>query len=337
MKSVVAAAALSLSVLAAAPALASPFTALYAFGDSLSDAGNIYVATGGAIPGSPYYQGRFSNGPNWIDTLSAAYGLGPVTPSLANGNNFAFGDATTGNAVPGAVPGIPDINQQVGAFTARTGGSAPSSALYTVWIGGNDVANALAAIAGNTLTVPAAITAVQAAAGDAATAVATLANEGAKSFVVPLVPDLGQTPNVTDFPPLVPLASALSEAFNAALVAAIATDTAGKTLDLHYLDAYALIDAAVASPGTFGLTNATQRCYIGSLLGGGTVCATPDTYLFWDGDHPTTTVHTLVAGYAQLAIPEPSTIAALVTGVLGLVATRGRTRRRAADARQRAG
>ncbi|MGH7040362.1 MAG: hypothetical protein ACREE1_19755 [Stellaceae bacterium] len=39
--------AAALLALSAAPAAAGPFSALYAFGDSLSDAGNAYIATHG--------------------------------------------------------------------------------------------------------------------------------------------------------------------------------------------------------------------------------------------------------------------------------------------------
>src|SRR5260221_13757210 len=37
----------------AAPVSAAPFSAIYAFGDSLSDAGNAYIATGGENPPPP--------------------------------------------------------------------------------------------------------------------------------------------------------------------------------------------------------------------------------------------------------------------------------------------
>ncbi|MGA8585092.1 MAG: hypothetical protein WB715_14880 [Roseiarcus sp.] len=45
---------------------ASAYTALFAFGDSLSDAGNAFIATGGATPPFPYIGGHFSNGPTWV-------------------------------------------------------------------------------------------------------------------------------------------------------------------------------------------------------------------------------------------------------------------------------
>jgi phospholipase/lecithinase/hemolysin len=73
---------------------ASAYTALYSFGDSLSDGGNVFAASLGTIPAPPYFEGRFSNGPNWVDDLSAKLGfLTPVTASADGGNDFAVGGA----------------------------------------------------------------------------------------------------------------------------------------------------------------------------------------------------------------------------------------------------
>src|SRR4051812_32535836 len=76
---------------------------IYAFGDSLTDTGNFSLSTLGVVPLSPpYAPGRFSNGQLWIERVAAAYGT-QMTPSLAGGNNYAFGGATTGGTVP---PGV---------------------------------------------------------------------------------------------------------------------------------------------------------------------------------------------------------------------------------------
>jgi hypothetical protein len=45
---------------------------------------------------SPYYQGHFSNGLTWVEDLSNMLGLGTLKPSLAGGNDFAYGGAETG-------------------------------------------------------------------------------------------------------------------------------------------------------------------------------------------------------------------------------------------------
>ena len=49
---------------------AQPYSGIVIFGDSLSDTGNVRAATGGAFPNlaeGPYFNGRFSNGPIWVD------------------------------------------------------------------------------------------------------------------------------------------------------------------------------------------------------------------------------------------------------------------------------
>ena len=43
---------------------------MYVFGDSLSDNGNLFDMTGGLAPPSPpYFDGRFPNGPVWVEHL----------------------------------------------------------------------------------------------------------------------------------------------------------------------------------------------------------------------------------------------------------------------------
>ena len=60
------------------------YTALFAFGDSLSDAGNDYLIDGHTDPVSPYYQGHFSNGLTWVEDLSHMLGFsGPGRASRA--------------------------------------------------------------------------------------------------------------------------------------------------------------------------------------------------------------------------------------------------------------
>ena len=75
------------------------YSAIYAFGDSLSDAGNAYLLTNSPFAGTlglsaepvhpPYFQevynnvtaDVFSNGPVWTQDLSSALGLGTLAPS----------------------------------------------------------------------------------------------------------------------------------------------------------------------------------------------------------------------------------------------------------------
>ena len=109
---------------------AGPIDAIYAFGDSLSDVGNIYaytsVAAPPAIPAAPYVNGQFSNGSVWVQDLANTLGLGPLLPSLAGGTDFAVGGAQTGafgayGGSPGDLlpaPGNPAADSQLGMFAA---------------------------------------------------------------------------------------------------------------------------------------------------------------------------------------------------------------------------
>jgi len=68
----VAACAVASLCLAVSPVAAPVYSAFYVFGDSLSDVGNVYAASGGAEPASPYYAGEFSNGPIWAQVSRTA-------------------------------------------------------------------------------------------------------------------------------------------------------------------------------------------------------------------------------------------------------------------------
>jgi phospholipase/lecithinase/hemolysin len=290
--------------------LAARASTFYVFGDSLSDVGNVFVATGGAEPASPYFNGQFSNGPIWAQDLSNSLGFGPLNPSLLGGTDYAFGGATTSNPATESTL-VPTLTQQVGMFLASVGGSAPSSALYSVWIGSNDLLDIL----GSGTTGPGALAEAQAAAQSEATDIGTLITHGARDILVPLVPDLGVSPAATSIG-AGPAATVLSQTYDAALVADVGGLGSVAGLDVTYLDTLKLIDAVVSDPSAFGLTNVTAPCYVGPITGGGSVCVDPNEFLFWDTEHPTAVAHAQLAAAAATALlPEPGTIGVLAAGL----------------------
>jgi outer membrane lipase/esterase len=274
----------------------SPYLAIYAFGDSLSDVGNVFVGSRGTEPAPPYFQGRFSNGPIWLDYLAAQLRTGPMIPSLLSGKDYAFGSATTGYAPTLSSPSlVPTFAQQVALFNAATHGVAPSSALYTVEIGGEDLLNVLLSGASGAE----ALALMRGAAATETTEIATLIGLGARNFLVGLLPDVGKAPSVTVLGPAASVkASALAAAYNIALVANLSGVIASRRANVYFLEVFSLVDIIVADPGAFGLSNVTDPCYVGPFTGGGTVCSTPDQYLFWDSTHPTTAGHAIVADVA---------------------------------------
>lgn len=315
----------------ASPALAQRYSTIYAFGDSLSDAGNVYLATSRAQPAAPYFAGHYSNGLTWVENVSKDLSLGTLTPSLIGGNDFAFGGAVTGTSVSNVTLSVPTIGQQVSKYLS---GHTPSAtALYTVWIGANDLFQAITNVATASANGPSAGLAAFVQAKSQATAAAqveanainTLAQAGAKTFLVPLVPDLGLTPSVNTTG-LASVATSLAATYNSSLQTDLGTVASSDNVTVDVLDTFSLQDNAVANPSAYGLTNVTDKCYTGPFTGGGSACSNPGSYLFWDGVHPTETGQQVIASAALNAIPEPGSWAILV----GALATLAFVRRRGA-------
>ncbi|WP_235526330.1 SGNH/GDSL hydrolase family protein [Nostoc piscinale] len=70
-------------------------------------------------------------------------------------------------------------------------------------------------------------------------------------------------------------------------------------LEIVSLDANTLYRNAIANPATFGFTNVVSACVSGSQS-----CGHPNQFLFWDGIHPTTAAHRIIADAAFSAIQE---------------------------------
>jgi phospholipase/lecithinase/hemolysin len=332
MRHSLAAAAVILSLAAGRALAGTDYSAIYSFGDSLSDVGNAYIYTsipgnGPVQPAPPYFSGEFSNGPIWLQDLAPMLGLPLMTPSFLpyNGNDYAIGDASTGSTpIYTAQAGL-DLPSQIQAFEIAHLDKAPSSALYTFSIGANDVFGLLAVLATDP-TFAGTEAVLEQAALNVASAAGELEKDGAKRLLIYNVPDLGLTPYIQDLailhgdPSLPGQAATLSNDFNALVSQDLAADDPG--LDVFTLDAYDLIQNAVKHPADYGLTNVTDPCWTGGTTGyagGGTVCSSPGTYLFWDFAHPTATANEFVAEAAYRAlVPEPSTWGMMLIGLAAL-------------------
>lgn len=308
-------------------ATAANFKEIYIFGDSLSDVGNVFnvseAALGQGLPPPPYFSGRFSNGPVWVEYLTQKLGLTP-TPYIdvatggntpTEGINFAFGGATTGNTntvIPGLLPGL---EQQINNFTV-VNTSANADALYIVWAGANDYL-------GGGITDPTVPL------NNLSTAVTSLYNVGARNIMVVNLPDLGRLPGTSGNSQSASRLSTLSSAHNSGYSANL--DFLSQTLDINIipLDVNSLLNRMIAAPGEFSFTNVTTSC-----LTTVSICPNPNEYLFWDDIHPTTAGHQLVAELAFSAlqpesVPEPSTeLGMLAFGALGAVSVLQRLQRR---------
>jgi len=286
-------------------AFAASYSDIFAFGDSLSDPGNASIATLGVQPPSgyatrsvplvPFPVGYFTNpqsgsGPVglWIDQLAGRLGVPDPLPFLAplGGTNYAVASADTAN-------GLGNMNTQVGLFLAAHA-TAPATALYTFWGGNNDIFDSLNPVA---------------AADNIANQILTLHAAGADNFLWLNVPLLGDTPELRGTPALASAANAAAGAFNAewavrlAMLQALGVNVTG-------VDVESLFSNVLANPSAYGFSNVTAAC-------NATPGCNPNTFLYWDTEHPTTYADSLIANTAFQALnptPEPPTVVLLGLG-----------------------
>lgn len=282
-------AALAALTLAASAALATAASAqsygrLVVLGDSLSDNGNLYLASGGTQPPSPpYFQGRFSNGRVFTELLgfNAANFNGAVTGSI----NLAYGGSRTDNNV--AFP--PGMRQQLTTYLGR-GGAFGANDLVSVLGGANNIFQALPTAGVSSNPVAAITPTLSAAVADLNFLVNDIAGRGAGTILVTNLPRLGITPQFRTSPAAA-LADYAGSTFNSGLQTALLTTAAARPgTNIILFDLAKVSDLLASSPGRFGLSNVTEACFNGV-----TVCANPDSYLYFDGVHPTAAGHRLVA------------------------------------------
>jgi phospholipase/lecithinase/hemolysin len=275
---------------------ARPFSTIYAFGDSLSDAGNDYAASFGLLPAPPYSDGRFSNGRVWVQDLARDLHLGVPKASLDGGNDFAYGGAEAGSEpLHSALP--IDLPSQLLQFEAEDP-DPRAAALYTLSIGANDLLDAIPEYASNPTLAESDVTA---AVNNEVKFVGALIGLGAKTFDILNVPDLGKTPEEISAGTTA-TATSLSSQYDAALSSSLAALASQDHVTIDVVDAFALIDKGVADPAAYGLKNVTDPVWTGNYTGtGGSLTVhgkAENKYLFFDQLHPTAEGHAIVAAAA---------------------------------------
>jgi phospholipase/lecithinase/hemolysin len=299
--------ALCLLVLSMASAAAQAYEprGFVFFGDSLSDPGNNYIAFGEVsrppyqpVPIYPYAIGghHFSNGPTWAEDLAEERDT-PASgkPALREPGvftNYAVGRA---RARPNA-PEFPDfdLGTQVRGFLSDFGDHAPADRTYVVWIGANDLSDALEALqsdpTGATSTVI-----IEQAIGAMAENVQRLWGAGARKFLILNLPDAALTPYVRSLGPEAEgAATQLAAAYNGALAQLVGALSALPQIHIETFDTNALLHTVVSAPARYGLRDAVDSCLTFGVLMGA-VCPDPEHYLFWDGIHPTRTGHMIIS------------------------------------------
>ena len=296
----------ALALASTAAAQNRSFANIYVFGDSLSDTGNLFAATsalGAANPPAPYFQGRFSNGPVWVERLGNPLALTvTAAPTVRSSMNFAFGGATAAgtNSLP------PALGVQIGMFRQRGITPGPND-LFTVLAGANDLIPVLSAP--TTPINPASLDAAGiATAQSVISSVQTLVGIGAKNIVVSGLPNLGATPRslAAGGPGGAGASFGLraTNAFNNELRSRIGLlAQSAADLNITYVDVQGVLDRMVQDHRALGFTNATSFFLAPAAQGGGQ--GDPNSYIFWDDIHPSARTHAILAGIVtEMLTPE---------------------------------
>ena len=263
------------------------YTDMVVFGDSLSDSGNTFSAFG--TPESPpYWQGRYSDGKNWVDFTDEWMGIANV----AGGNNRAFGGAATGNGMTYFV--IENIGKQVDDWDQNNnlaGGDA-----VAIWGGGNDLLN----YGENN---------PQVLVDNLEEHAEQLIAAGGQEFIFFELPALEKTPHASgdSAEEKEALGQRVAD-FNTGMhtMAADLVSTHGVTT--HMIPVWMGYEMLYYSGEHFGITNVTHAAcdHEGATCDSNDpIAPNVEEYLFFDNLHPTETTHRAVALFVQQMVGIP--------------------------------
>lgn len=304
------------------------FDRIVVFGTSLSDSGNAFILLSDpsafgisedcdmgtpanvppydalddlVIPDGSYARGghHVTNGATWVEQLARGKGLsGNTRPALRNpgkeASNYAVGGARASD-YPSEFPCRFNLKDQLDAYKYDFSVTS-NETLVVLEIGSNDVRDALASLAYDP-TGNASVQTITTALNNIGLAINTLYVKGARKFLLMNVPAIGETPAVKKLDLMNPgtahAADSLAASFNLGLDSLQSALNWLPEIDVRILDIYSLLYEIIGDPASFGILNIDDACVTPNVPP--FTCKKPDTYLFWDGIHPTKVVHDIVA------------------------------------------
>ncbi|KTD73961.1 GDSL family lysophospholipase PlaA [Legionella tucsonensis] len=279
---------------------ATPLHNIVVFGDSLSDNGNLYKFMKYQLPPSPpYFEGRFSNGPVWIEHVIASYF--PENPAV-HLLDYAYGGAGV-TEEEGADDVLFTLRREVNNYLLEHNDKASEDSLFVIWIGANNYLAFPSEIEQTIHDVHAGIV----------HSIQRLVEKGAKHILVVNLPDLGRTPAAIEFDSVETMTYFSKEHNN--LLSRSIDDFRQEHPDVEWLyyDLHQAFDEVMTHPQDYGFTNITGTC-VNSVVDDITktsvlkmvISVKPKIntdgctgYLFFDLVHPTALAHQILGERAR--------------------------------------
>lgn len=299
-------------------AKAKTFGDLYIFGDSISDMGNL-ASVEGRLPG-PFFKNRKSNGRLAVEVLAEMLGA-DVNASFhltgpPAGTNFAV-DGARARDVTRDDRLETDLLEQIDAFLADNNHVAPSDALYLLFIGSNDVRDAIFAAINSRPDVADMI--INDAVDSIGNNVLELAAAGARFVMVVNAADVGSAPLTKIFAgevgggeAIIALATEMSRMFNVRLSDRLGEIKKSDAVDIVEFDLFIFFQEILTNQKALGFTNAEDPCFFwevielkGTFHPGCDAENNIDAFIFFDELHPTARVHERAGRAFFSLVPEP--------------------------------
>ena len=256
------------------------FTKVVFFGDSFMDTGNTYRVTNQTWPiVPPYFQGRFTNGPNWVDQLD-----------LLDKENYAHGGATTDSQFVQGYTKLdtvkaPGVRQQIVEYLENHAEKTIqfSHTLHIVWAGGNDF------VFNNSIQP-------QMIANSLINCLRDLIVAGAKHLLVFNQPPVQYFPYLNQLGQRA-LFAQLTTVANDATVAGLTKLKQNNTdVSINLFDVHTVVTKIVTNNSTIRFANTVDKCWTDfNVTALGQVCSNPAAYAFIDQFHLTSEAHGLIA------------------------------------------